>query len=117
MLLVAPVALPSACGRTPRAVAKGISAPWGRRSWAVLPAVAVAARRRAPLGFGEAVTAASEEEQAAYDWEKANEAMDEAAERRTFPKGPDELSMARLRIWAKSQRCSASKALHLATSS
>ena len=88
MLAVAPVApVAPAFGR--RAVANGVANGITLRlrwPWAVLPAVAVAARRRGPLGFGEAITTASEEEQAEYDEEKANEAKDEAAQRGTDPK-------------------------------
>ncbi|CAK9107420.1 Uncharacterized protein SCF082_LOCUS50006 [Durusdinium trenchii] len=61
------------------------------------------ARGRAVHAMGFGVQEVSAEEQEEYDKEKAIEAAEEAAARATDPQGPDKLSLARLRIWARSQ--------------
>ncbi|CAK9009417.1 unnamed protein product [Durusdinium trenchii] len=81
--------------------------PWA--TWVVLPAMGAWSRRgrrargRAVHAMGFGVQEVSAEEQEEYDKEKAIEAAEEAAARATDPQGPDKLSLARLRIWARSQ--------------
>eukprot|EP00434_Breviolum_minutum_P020716 symbB.v1.2.018269.t1/scaffold1446.1/size211836/12 len=75
------------------------------RNGLVLGLVAASRRwskRTHAVGFG--VQEASAEEQEKYEREKALEMAEEAAQRAADPQGPDETALARLRIWAKSQR-------------
>eukprot|EP00435_Cladocopium_sp_Y103_P000407 s1908_g1.t1 len=95
------------CPATPGSFAVDRTTPG--RPWRVLPAAALGCAgwaRRGPQqrAVGFEVQEASAEEQEEYDKEKAAEAAEEAARRAADPQGPDEMALARLRIWAKSQR-------------